>query len=161
MILDIKIYPDKILKQKAKLVGEIDAAVKKLIDDMVETLHSHRGLGLAANQVGEAKQIAVVDDGKDLLILINPKITYKKGKVVAFEGCLSLPGCELEIKRPEKITVEYLNKRGLEQKLKANGLLARVICHEIDHLEGKTLLDRLGFFKRIKIKRLLKREVKN
>jgi peptide deformylase len=160
MILEIKTYPEKILKQKAKRVDEIDAGIKKLIDDMVETLYVKKGAGLAANQVGEAKQIAVIDFGEGLTILINPEILSKNGKLVAAEGCLSFPGLELDIKRPQKILVRYLDKSGKEKKIRAEDLRARVICHELDHLQGKTLLDRVGFFKRIKLKRRLKYETK-
>jgi len=162
MIREIKIYPNKILSQKAKKVGVIDAETKKLIEDMVETLYAKGGAGLAANQVGVSKQIIVVDDsrgGGNVKILINPKILRKRGKQVALEGCLSLPGLELEIKRPAKIEVEYLNKEGTKQKQKSEDLTARIICHEIDHLDGKTILDRVGFFKRLALKRKLK--VKN
>lgn len=157
MIREIKAYPDKILKQKAKRVGQIDAEIKKLIDDMVETLYAKGGAGLAANQVGELKQIVVVDIGNDLKVLINPKIVDKKGKIIMAEGCLSLPGYEINVKRPQKIAVEYLDRRGRKQKLCASDLLARVICHEVDHLQGKTLLDKLPLFKRWVIKRKLKK----
>lgn len=161
MILDIKTYPDKILTKKTKRVGEFDAATKKLINDMVETLYAKRGAGLAANQVGVSKQIIVVDDSRgegNVKIMINPKIVRKKGEAIMAEGCLSLPGLEFEIKRPEKIEVEYMDKRGQKQKIKANDLLARIICHEVDHLEGKTMLDRLPLLKRLKFKRKLKKE---
>ena len=94
MILNIKTYPDKVLTKKTKQVGEINAEIKKLIDDMVETLYARRGVGLAANQVGESKQIIVVDDsrgGGNVKVLINPKIVRKKGTAIMTEGCLSLP----------------------------------------------------------------------
>jgi len=158
MILNIKTYPDKVLTKKTKPVGEINAEIKKLIDDMVETLYAKRGAGLAANQVGEPKRMAVVDDGQGLLVLINPEITKKKGETVMAEGCLSFPGLQLEIKRPEKIEVEYLDKNGQRKKLKTQDLLARVICHEVDHLDGKTMLDRLPLLKRLRLKRELKRK---
>ncbi|MBU1102616.1 peptide deformylase [Patescibacteria group bacterium] len=160
MIREIKTYPNKILKQKAKRVGQIDAEIKKLIDDMAETLYAKGGAGLAANQVGELKQIIVVDIGEGLKILVNPKIIDKKDKAIMIEGCLSLPGYEILVKRPEKIVVEYLDRQGREQKLKASDLLARVICHEVDHLQGKTLLDKLPIFKRWTIKRKLKKIIK-
>ncbi|KKT26386.1 MAG: Peptide deformylase [Parcubacteria group bacterium GW2011_GWA2_43_9b] len=161
MILDIKTYPNKILTKKTKRVGEFDAATKKLIDDMVETLYAKKGAGLAANQIGVSKQIIVVDDSRgegNVKVLINPKIISKKGAVIMVEGCLSFPGLELEIKRPEKIEVEFSDKRGQAQKIKASELLARIICHEVDHLEGKTMLDRLPLLKRLKLKRQLREE---
>ncbi len=153
MIREIKTYPNKVLKQKAKKVGALDAEIKKLIDDMVETMLAKDGAGLAANQVGELKQVAVVNTVEGAVVLINPKVIEKKGKVVAAEGCLSLPGVELDIKRPQKIVVEYLDESGREKKLRASDLLARVICHEVDHLKGKTILDKLLLIKRFIAKR--------
>ena len=156
MILDIKTYPDKILTKKTKRVGVVDDAIKKLIDDMVATLYAKRGAGLAANQVGADKRVAVIDAGDGLLVLINPKITNKKGSEIMAEGCLSFPGLELEIKRPAKVEVEYLDKSGQKRKIKVSDLPARVICHEVDHLEGKTMLDRLPLLQRLKLKRRLR-----
>jgi len=127
---------------------------------MVETLYAKRGAGLAANQIGVSKQIIVVDDsrnGGNIKVLINPKIVNKKGSAIMAEGCLSLPGLEFEIKRPEKIEVEYMDKRGQAQKIKANDLLARIICHETDHLNGKTMLDKLPLLKRLALKRRLRK----
>ena len=158
MILNIKTYSDKILLKKTKPVGEINAETKKLIDDMVQTLYAKSGAGLAANQVGESKRIAVIDIGTGLTILINPKIVNKKGSVIMAEGCLSFPGLEVEVARPEKIEVEYMDKRGQKQKTKASDLLARVICHEVDHLDGKTMIDRLALLKRLSIKRQLRKK---
>jgi len=157
MILDIVKYPNKVLTKKTERIGAVDGEIKKLIDDMVETLYAKRGAGLAANQVGESKRVAVMDDGQGLLVLINPKITKKKGNAIMAEGCLSFPGLELEIKRPEKVEVEYLDKNGRQSKLKTEQLLARIICHEVDHLDGKTMLDRLPLLKRLKLKRELRK----
>jgi len=156
MILDIKTYPDKVLTKKTKPVGEVNVEVRKLIDDMVETLYAKRGAGLAANQVGESKRVAVMDVGEGLVVLINPRISKKKGSVIMAEGCLSFPGLEIEIARPEKIEVDYMDKRGQAQKIKASDLLARVICHEVDHLEGQTMLDKLPLLKRLALKRKLR-----
>ena len=161
MILDIITYPDKVLTKKTKRVGVVDAATKKLIDDMVATLYANRGAGLAANQVGESKQIIVVDESRGegkVKVLINPKITRKKGAEIVIEGCLSFPGLELEIKRPVNIEIEYLDRNGREKKMKAEQLLARIICHEVDHLDGKTMLDRLPLLKRLKMKRQLRKK---
>lgn len=160
MILEIKKYPDKILTHKAKRVVKIDEETKKLISDMMETLYAQRGAGLAANQVGVSKRILLADDSRgngNVMVLINPKIIRKKGVEIMAEGCLSLPGVELEIKRPAKIEVEYLDRQGREKKIKAEQLLARIICHEVDHLEGKTMLDRLSLLKRLKLKRRLRK----
>jgi len=157
MILDIVKYPNKILTKKTKRIGAVDAEIRKLIDDMVETLYAKRGAGLAANQVGELKRVAVVDDGQGPVVLVNPKIIRKRGETIMAEGCLSFPGLQLEIKRPEKIEVEYLNKNGQPKKTKASDLPARIICHEVDHLDGKTMLDRLPLLKRLKMKRQLRK----
>jgi peptide deformylase len=180
MIREIKIYPDKVLKQKAKRVGVINVEIKKLIDDMTETMLAKDGAGLAANQVGELKQVAVVNTVEGAVVLLNPKIIKREGRVVAAEGCLSLPGFELEVKRPQKIVVEYYtpskkDETRLRQKatagsvfsdkienfekkrIKASELLARIICHEVDHLYGKTLLDKLPLFRRLAAKRKMRK----
>lgn len=160
MILDIVKYPNKILTRKTKRVVKIDEETKKLIDDMVETLYAKNGAGLAANQVGISKRILVADDSRgegNLIVLINPKITSKKGQQILEEGCLSFPGLWLEIKRPSKIEVEYTDKNGQRKIIKASDLLARIICHEVDHLEGKTMLDKLPLLKRLKMKRQLRK----
>jgi len=156
MILDIKTYPSKILSKKAKKIGVFNAEIKELIDNMVETLYAKNGVGLAANQVGERKRILVFDAGEGARVLINPRISRKRGKQIGKEGCLSFPGLELEIKRPMKIEVFYSDKEGERQKEKFEGLAARIICHETDHLDGKTILDRIGFFKRMALKKKLK-----
>lgn len=160
MILDILKYPNKVLTRKTKRVVKVDDETKKLIDDMIETLYARRGAGLAANQVGVSKRILLADDSRgngNLMVLINPKITKRKGVEIMAEGCLSLPGLELEIKRPAKIEVEYQDRHGREKKIKASDLLARIICHETDHLDGKTMLDRLPLLKRLRLKRQLKK----
>ena len=161
MIFDIIKYPNKALTRKTKRVVKVDDETKKLIDDMVETLYAKRGAGLAANQVGVSKRILLAGDSRgngSVMVLINPRITKKKGAEIMTEGCLSLPGLELEIKRPAAIEVEYLNRQGRPKKIKASDLLARIICHETDHLDGKTMLDRLSLLKRLKLKRQLKRK---
>jgi peptide deformylase len=153
MILDIKTYPNKILKQKTKRVEKIDKEIEKLIGDMIETMYAANGAGLAANQVGVAKQILVFDDGKGLKILINPKISARRGKITAAEGCLSFPGLEISVKRPEKITVEFMDRQGTKKEMKAQGLAARIICHEADHLAGRTIIDNLGLLKKLSARR--------
>ena len=158
MIRDIKIYPHKILKQKTQPVDQIDEVTQKLIDDMIETLYANKGAGLAANQAGESKRIAVVDAGDGVRVLINPEILSRRGNIISTEGCLSFPGIELKIKRPTEIEVSYLNQRGELQKKQASDLLARVICHEVDHLDGKTMLDRVGLWQNIKTRYKLLRK---
>ncbi len=158
--LDIKIYPDPVLKKKAKSVKKITEDMRKLAYDMIETMRSNNGVGLAGPQVGISKRIIVVEDSesKSALALIDPKIVKKKGKSHFCEGCLSLPGVDSDIVRPESIVVEFLNVDGKKIKINASGLLARIVQHEIDHLDGILFIDHISFFKR---KRILKEISKN
>ncbi len=153
--LEIKIYPDPVLRKKARQVGKVGNDERKLAYDMIETMRFANGVGLAAPQVGISKRIIVVEDmvgdNKIALTLINPKITQKKGKVKFCEGCLSLPGVSNDVVRPKFITVEALNLDGDMFKINAEGLLARIIQHETDHLDGILFVDKIGFLKRKKI----------
>ncbi|MDP2911517.1 MAG: peptide deformylase [Candidatus Omnitrophota bacterium] len=153
--LEIKIYPDPVLRKKAKPVEKTGIDEQKLAYDMIETMRSAKGVGLAAPQVGVSKRMIVVEDiegdNKVVLTLINPKITQKKGKVKFCEGCLSLPGISSDVVRPEFITVEAQNLDGDLLKINAEGLLARIIQHEMDHLDGIVFIDRISFLKRKKI----------
>lgn len=159
MLLEIKIYPDPILCKKATKVAKAGNDERKLAYDMIETMRSANGVGLAAPQVGIAKRIIVVEDAEGdnraALTLINPKITYKKGKLKFCEGCLSLPGVSSDVVRPEFITVEALNLDGDKLRFDADGLLSRIIQHETDHLDGILFIDRIRFLKRNKIIRQL------
>lgn len=153
MILEIKKYPDPILKKKTEEVKEISKEIEVLIEDMVETMQKKDGLGLAASQVGVAKKIIVVQSQKGPMAFINPCIVSKsKQKEVSEEGCLSFPGVWLKIKRPKGVEIKALNIEGKEINLKAAGLLARILQHEIDHLEGKLIINHLNFFQRLKTK---------
>jgi peptide deformylase len=132
----------------------VGSTERKLAYDMIETMRSANGVGLAAPQVGISKRIIVVegiDDDSAALVIINPKIVWKKGNVSFCEGCLSLPGVSSDVLRPEAITVEALNLDGDAFKINADGLLARIIQHEVDHLDGILFIDRIGFLKRRKI----------
>ena len=153
--LEIKIYPDSVLRKKARPVEKIGIDEQKLAYDMIETMRFAKGVGLAAPQIGVSKRIIVIEDAegdnKVVLTLINPKITQKKGKVKFCEGCLSLPGISSDVVRPESITVEAQNLDGDMLKINAEGLLARIIQHEIDHLDGIVFIDRISFLKRKKI----------
>ena len=153
--LEIKIYPDNILRKKASPILEVGSAERRLAYDMIETMRSAKGVGLAAPQVGINKRIIVVEDtegdNKLVLVLANPKITNKKGKVSFCEGCLSLPGITSDVVRSEFIAVEALNLDNDKLKINAEGLFARIIQHEIDHLDGVLFIDRVGFLKRKKI----------
>jgi peptide deformylase len=143
-VLPIKIVPDPVLRQKAKRIKIIDKSIRKLISDMQETLQTAAGAGLAANQVGEAIRLIVINvPGADCKVLINPEVTRRIGTRVVNEGCLSIPGYIGEIKRSELVRVKAQNARGVEVKIKAEGLLAEVLEHEIDHLNGILYIDHL------------------
>ncbi len=142
MIMEIRKLGDPILKIKAKKVEKIDEKVKNLARDMIETMKFSNGVGLAAPQVGESLRIIVVDYEEDPIVFINPEILEMDGEVLDYEGCLSVPGVEVPIKRAERIVFKAQDLDGRTKKYKAKGLLARVIQHEIDHLEGILILDR-------------------
>ncbi len=170
-ILEIKKYPDEILKKKSSPVDNINGDLERLIDDMVETMHAVSGIGLAAPQIGVSKRLIVVDvstkDEKyppvpppvvppqkisDFLgtpvVIINPEIIETDGFVDSEEGCLSIPGYISTIKRVEKIVVRGLDRDGKPLQFEANGLFARAIQHEIDHLNGILFVDRMSYIKR-------------
>lgn len=142
-IRNIRTDEDEILRKKSKKVDEINERVKTLIRDMKETMYAADGVGLAAPQVGILKRIAVVDVGEGLVTVINPEIIERNGSYVDVEGCLSIPGRQGEVERPESIKVKALNEEGEEIIIHAEGLFARALCHEIDHLDGILFTDRL------------------
>jgi len=144
-ILSICTLPDPVLKQKAKRVRTIDSSIKKLIADMLETLHAAPGrAGLAAPQIGVSLRISVINiSGEDDIVIINPEIVKKSGERLVTEGCLSVPGYFGEIKRAESVTVKGLNQDGKKIRIKAEGLLAQALEHEIDHLNGVIYIDHL------------------
>lgn len=140
----IRTYPDSVLREKSKIVKDISGEIIKLAEDMAETMYLSRGMGLAAPQVGESCCLIITDTGEGLIELFNPKIVASEGLEVFKEGCLSVPEIMLEIKRPEKIVVDGINRDGKEITLEAKGLMARVIQHEIDHLNGTLIIDRIS-----------------
>jgi peptide deformylase len=152
-VLKIRTYPDEVLKKKAEPVKQIDSAIQKLIDDMIETMHTSSGIGLAATQVGISKRIIVIDLSsieKDLspIILINPEIVESDSLIDSEEGCLSIPGYRSVIKRAGRVVVKGLDREGKEIKIEGTGLLARALQHEIDHLDGILFVDRMGAIKK-------------
>lgn len=145
-IRNIRQEGDEILKKKSREVEVIDEKTKELINDMVETMHKYDGVGLAAVQVGILKRIIVIDiyDEKTPIVkLINPVILKQKGEREVEEGCLSFPNKFAKVKRPVEVEVEGLNENGEKVKIKAVELLAQALCHEIDHLNGITFVDRM------------------
>lgn len=144
-IRNVREEGDEILKKKAREVEEIDERIQILIDDMIETMHSLNGVGLAAQQVGILKRVIVIDlyDDKGVVVLINPKIIKEKGKQEVDEGCLSFLNQFAKIIRPKEVEVEALNREGKKIKIKAKDLLAQAICHEVDHLNGIVFVDKI------------------
>ncbi len=146
-ILPLVRMPNPVLRRKTKQVKNIDRRIRKLVDDMIETMHAERGVGLAANQVGVPMRVAVIQlpDDDEPIILINPKVMRKEGeREVEGEGCLSIPGYRGTVVRAEKIRVRALDIDGKEFRIRAAGdLLAQALEHETDHLDGALYLDRL------------------
>ena len=152
-LLPILEYPDKRLRQASLPVDVIDDSIRQLARDMAETMYAAPGVGLAAIQVGVACQLIVIDTAEkgepaDLMVLINPKIVERLGEQVCDEGCLSLPGISEEVKRAELVVVEYSDPQNRPQTIKATGLKAICLQHEIDHLGGVLFTDHLSALKR-------------
>ena len=159
----ILIEPDPILRKKCEPLEKVDSNVKKLMEDMLETMYEAPGIGLAAIQIGILKRLIVIDISKDEkkkdpLILINPVITKKSEKISTYEeGCLSLPGQFAEIERPAECFLEYIDLSGKKKELKAEGLLSTCIQHEVDHMDGVLFIDYLSKLKKdMIIKKLVK-----
>lgn len=133
--------PEGVLRQKARPVERIDQALLRLLDDMVETMYEARGIGLAAPQVGISKRVIVVDIGDGPIALINPRLEELEGEELGSEGCLSIPGIIGEVKRAQKLVARGVNEQGLKVRIPADGLLARVFQHEVDHLDGRLFTD--------------------
>jgi len=154
-ILNILKEPDPILRKKSTPVTVVDKSIKKLLHDMLETMYAAPGIGLAAAQVGVLKRLVVIDLAKDgekksPIFFVNPVITWKSDILEKKEeGCLSIPDYFAEIKRPNACHVKYLDQHGKEKQLKAEGLLATCIQHEIDHCDGVLFIDYLSKLKRM------------
>ena len=133
--------PDERLRKKSREVKEITPRILQLLDDMAETMKTYDGVGLAAPQVGVLRRVVVIDVGQGLVELINPVITSFEGENRDEEGCLSCEGRRGYVVRPQKVTAKALNREGKEVTYEAEGLFARAICHECDHLDGKLFID--------------------
>ena len=146
--LKLKYYPDPILKKKTKKVTRFDASIRKLAQDMLDTMYANSGVGLAAPQVGISSKLMVIDvapedEPKKPLVFINPVILEAEGELVGLEGCLSFPDVYFEVRRFSRIIVRFQNLSGKEVKLEAGGnLLCRAIQHELDHLDGQLFIDK-------------------
>lgn len=154
-IREIRILGDPVLRQLADEVAEVDGEIEVLVEDMLETMYHASGIGLAAPQVGVTQRVLVIDlgeadeDGVGAFALVNPRVVEATRKTSRGpEGCLSIPGMEEVVERPEEVTVEALDPQGRPVHLKASGLLSRAVQHEIDHLDGVLFIDRLSPLKR-------------
>jgi len=155
-VLAIRKYGDDVLRLPAEPVGEIDGALQKLIDDMIDTMYAAPGVGLAANQVGVAQRLMVIDlsVGKrpdECHVFINPEIIESEGEITEEEGCLSIPDFVEVVTRPERVKLRYLDRNGETREMWGDGLMARAMCHEIDHLNGTLFVDHLRGFKKDRI----------
>ncbi len=151
---DLHLLGSPVLREASKPVAVVDEAVRQFIADLFETMYAAKGVGLAANQVGVATRIAVVDAEDVRLVLVNPKIVEASGKETGEEGCLSIPELYGDVTRPDRVVVEALDEQGQPWRRELTGLPARAVQHEIDHLDGILFLDHLSLLKR---KRLLAR----
>jgi len=158
MNLEIKKYPDPVLRRKCQKVKVFDDQLKNLCLEMFETMETNKGLGLAAPQIGENLDFFIIDFNGKKLIFINPEIITKQGEEVFEEGCLSFPGLFIKIKRPKKIGLKFQSINGQNQYLEIDGLLARVIQHEYDHLEGILFIDHVSWYKRFSLKKKLNKK---
>ncbi len=140
---EIRLLDDPILRKKSREITEINDRIRILLDDMVETMKEAEGVGLAAPQVGVLRRAVVIDVGDGPIKLINPEILETKGEIIDVEGCLSIPGRSGKVPRPEWVKIKYLDIEGNEKFLEGTGLLARAICHEIDHLDGILYIDKM------------------
>ncbi|MBT9131820.1 MAG: Peptide deformylase [Syntrophomonadaceae bacterium] len=153
--MKIRTYGDPVLRRKAQMVTEITDELKKLIKDMFEVMHQNDGIGLAATQIGVEQRVIVTDAFDMPLVIINPEIVMRGGEEIAEEGCLSFPGIKASIKRAKDIMAKGLGENGEEIKLEVTGIPARVIQHEVDHLNGILIVDRMIPAERDTVKTLL------
>ena len=164
-VRSIRTYPDPVLRAKTGKVEKIDSALERLIEDMIETMHAAPGVGLAANQVGVPLSLAVIDlssreddeERHPLIVLINPELITSEGSVFEEEGCLSIPDYAEKVKRAARVKVRAQNRTGARFELVADGLLAKALQHEIDHLNGLLFIDHLSALKKSIFKRRFKK----
>ncbi len=165
MIYPIVKYGQEVLERRAEPVAEFDARFQKLVADMFETMYAANGVGLAAPQIGMAMRLCVIDvssgeDPKARLVLANPEIIAREGEQLEEEGCLSLPDFRAKTPRPAMTQARALDVEGQPFEIKGEGLLARALCHEIDHLDGKLFISHLSRLKRDSIKRKVRKMMK-
>lgn len=162
-VLPIRIYPDPVLREAAAPVAEVDDAIRKLVADMTETMHAAEGIGLAAPQVGVQRRVLVYQAGEDepLKALVNPEILSRDGEQVREEGCLSIPGLAFPVTRAQTVVVQGLDALGKAVEYSAEDLEARVIQHEVDHLDGILFIERIDKADRKEALRILRERALN
>ncbi|MCG3160636.1 MAG: Peptide deformylase [Acidobacteria bacterium] len=165
MILPIVKYGDPVLQKEGEEVNNIDGNLAEFIQNMFETMYEAKGCGLAGPQVALSKKLFVMDvssgkETKDRIVCINPQIVETKGAIVSEEGCLSFPGIYFEVERPEIVTVSAIDLDGKEFTFEVDGLAARCVLHETDHINGKVFIEYLNPLKRDLIKRKIKKKIK-
>ncbi len=157
--LKIRYYGDPSLRRRSKPVSEVTNAERSILTEMAELMRLSGGVGLAAPQVGINKQMIMVDVGAGLVTLINPRISKKAGSQVMEEGCLSIPGVYVKVRRAKKIVVSGYNEQNEKITLNACDLFARALQHEIDHLRGKLIIDHASLFAKMRLRKKLSRKV--
>lgn len=154
--LRIHTWPEEILKKECKRVGEVDDAIRAYFKEMIALMRVSGGVGLAANQAGLDLSLIVIEYQDRIFRLVNPRIIRGEGSISFIEGCLSFPGLEVEVRRSEKVWVRALDEKGASVVLEADGFLAIVFQHEIDHINGIPFIERISFWQRLKITPKLK-----
>lgn len=161
----IVLYPDPVLLRPTRAVDAVDEEVRRLVEDMVETMYAAPGVGLAANQVGDPRRVCIVDlsvgeSPGELHVFVNPRVLRTEGVQTGEEGCLSFPDVTLDVQRAERVLVEALDLEGRSFEFEGEGLMARALLHEIDHLEGRVFLQRVSSLKREIVKRQIRKRMK-
>jgi peptide deformylase len=157
-LLQLHLLGSPVLRQRSDEVAGVDDDLRRFIDDMFETMDAAKGVGLAANQVGVAKRVAVVDAEGSRFAMVNPRIMQAEGRATAEEGCLSIPDIYGDVTRPSTVVLEALDRDGRPFRMEASGLVARAIQHEIDHLDGILFLDHLGALRRAMLLKRFRKE---
>jgi peptide deformylase len=162
MVREIVIWPDPVLKERALPVDRVDDDIRRLLDDMAETMYAADGVGLAAPQIAEKRRLVVIDasprqEGQKLIHLVNPEIVRMEGEITYTEGCLSIPGEAEDVERAAKVWVRALDYHGKPFELEADGLLSVALQHETDHLDGTMFVDHLSSLKRELIRRRMRK----
>jgi peptide deformylase len=165
-IRKIVTYGHPVLEKVAEAVSEIDSEILDLARDMLLTMHAAPGIGLAAPQVAAGKRLITVDlsvgeNPEELIVLINPESLETEGEAVSEEGCLSVPGVHENVRRPARVLVRGTDLEGKEKTIEASGLLARVFCHELDHINGRLFIERLSPLKKALVKKRLKKALES